>query len=88
MFESVEGEAKNEKKKLDFKSIFTHFVFFFGGFFLPTMRTSTPPMTVRLFLLLWGSLPRLMQGMDIRIIPMAGRPRIDPVIIRARVVCV
>lgn len=53
---------------------------------LPTMSISTPPRMVRLFLELWGSLPRLMQGMDMRSIPTAGRPRIEPVIMRARVV--
>lgn len=40
----------------------------------------------RLFLELWGSFPRLMQGMDMRSITTAGKPRIEPVIIRARVV--
>lgn len=53
---------------------------------LPTMSMRTPPRMVRLFLELWGSLPRLMQGMDMRSIPTAGRPSIEPVIIRARVV--
>ncbi|KAG7238003.1 hypothetical protein INR49_031357 [Caranx melampygus] len=40
---------------------------------------------VRLFLELWGSLPMLMQGMDMRSNPSAGTPRIEAVIIRARV---
>lgn len=50
------------------------------------MSTSTPPSTARLFLELCASLPRLMQGMDIRSTTTARNPSMDPVIIRARVV--
>lgn len=50
------------------------------------MSTSTPPSITRLFLELWASLPRLMQGMDNRSITTARKPSIDPVIIKARVV--
>ena len=50
---------------------------------LPTRSRRTPPRTERLFLALSGSPPRLMQGMDMRTSPTAGRPRMEPVIIRA-----